>query len=165
VRGESLDFDEAQYLPDEWLVELGRITQAWANFEQLLNLMLGKLAGFDGAFGTIPSILITHSSFPQRLDMFAALCEARLPEHSNLATYKEVLALARRAQARRNKFMHNQIGVADCEPGFGKIGIVSARGKLKQNLEEISLSELKEASQMIVDAGRSMFLLVLRNPD
>lgn len=157
-----MDFAESRYLPDEWLIELGKITQAWVNFELLLNLMLGKLAGFAQPFETVPSILTTHSSFPQRLDMFAALCEARLVDHPNLRDYRAVLALARDAQKNRNKFMHNQVGVNQHDPNTGKVGVTSARGKLKQNLEEVFLDDLRATSKQIVEAGRAMCVLVLQ---
>ena len=156
-----MDFNESEFLPQEWLIELGKITQSWVNFEMLLNLLLGKLAGFDQPFETIPSILITHSSFPQRLDMFAALCESKLPDYPKLANYREVLILARTAQSSRNKFTHNQIGVAGCAPGHGQVGKVSARGKLKQELEAISLDDLRKTTNLIVEAGRAMCVLVL----
>jgi hypothetical protein len=96
-------------LPDEYLVELGRVSALWASLESLLNALIGKLAGFDALDDATPFILVAHSSFPQRLDMLGALCEGLQSEHPHLADYREVISRLRSAQTSRNKFAHNGI--------------------------------------------------------
>jgi hypothetical protein len=34
-------------ISDEYLLEVGRVTVVWAELESLLNMCVGKLAGFD----------------------------------------------------------------------------------------------------------------------
>jgi hypothetical protein len=68
----SLDFS-GWPVPDDFLSEIGRIAVVWANLESLLNISLTKLAGFKDPLDSRAFILITHASFPQRLDSFGAL--------------------------------------------------------------------------------------------
>src|SRR5271165_5751325 len=79
-------------IPDDFLTEIGRTAVLWANLESLLNICLGKLAGFDEALDYPVFILITHSSFLQRLQSFGALCEQLHPEHPHLADYRKVVS-------------------------------------------------------------------------
>jgi hypothetical protein len=150
-----------EYLPDQWLVELGRMTQSWAAFEQFFNLMLQKVAGIDAILDKTFTILIAHATMPQRLDMFASLCHDRLPNHPGLKGYKEVLAQIREAQSIRNKFTHNIIGVDADDVTMGKISTISARGQLKMALQEVSLDELKSASVKLREAVYALYKLVL----
>jgi hypothetical protein len=154
-------FGHPEYLPDDWLVEIGRVTQSWATFEQLFNLMLQKLAGFDDPFDPTFTILVAHSSMPQRLDMFASLCAAYVDRRPYLAKYREVIGQIREAQAARNRFTHNTIVLDEANPERAKISLISARGKLKQEFQSIGLSNVMEASELINKAGRSLYLLVL----
>ena len=71
-------------VPDEFLIEIGRVSALWASLESFLNVCLGKLAGFNDLNDPKPFILITHSSFPQRLDILGALCEQLEPEFSSV---------------------------------------------------------------------------------
>jgi len=69
-------------LPDDYLRELGRVAALWTHLESFLNIWIGKLAGFDL---NDPKwfIFVAHASFPQRLDIFGALCEQLLPEFAD----------------------------------------------------------------------------------
>jgi hypothetical protein len=150
---------ETEYLPDEWLIELGKIVKAWITFEGLFDLMLQKLAGFDDPFDPTFTILTAHSSFPQKLDMFKSLCARHLPSRGHLQDYKTVAALIAEAQRLRNFYMHNLIG-----PGMDgpmRVSTVSARGELKMQVRTIELAEVRSAHEKITAAGRSVYRLVL----
>lgn len=155
-------FNQPQHLPDTWLIELGRITQAWAAFEQFFNLMLQKLAGFDDPFDPTFTILVAHSSMPQRLDMLASLCAAYVEKHPELSDYKNVIGVIKEAQAARNRFCHNIMSLDETDSTKAQIALVSARGKLKQELHEITLADLRKASEKITSAMRSLYILVLQ---
>lgn len=154
-------FDDPSYLPDEWLIELGRISQSWAAFEQFFNLMLQKLAGFDDPVDATFTILVAHSSMPQRLDMFSALCAQHLNSYPHLKDYKAVVGKIREAQAARNKFAHNIIGIDKEDSKRATISTVSARGELKVQLTSITINELRAASDKIRSVVKEMYLLVL----
>jgi hypothetical protein len=96
-------------LPDDYLIEMGRVSALWTTLESLLNMCLGKLAGFNDLNDPKPFILVNHSSFPQRLDMLGSLCENLAPEFPSLADYDSVIGKLRSAQKRRNTFMHHGI--------------------------------------------------------
>lgn len=86
----KLDFD-GWPLPDPYLLEIGRVAGLWATLESFLNICIGKLAGFNDLNDPKAFILVTHSSFPQRLDILSALCEQLVPEFPSLQGYGAVI--------------------------------------------------------------------------
>lgn len=155
----KLDFHDWP-LPDHYLMEIGRVAAIWAQLESFLNLCIGKLAGFNDLNDPKAFILVTHSSFPQRLDILAALCEQLIGDFPNLEGYGEVVQQLRQAQRRRNDLMHYSMGV---NPESGEVEMVkgTARGKLKVGVQKVSLVDLRRASMIIHDAQRSLYKLVL----
>lgn len=149
------------FLPDEWLIELGKVVKAWTTFERMFDLMLQKLAGYNDPFDPTFIILTAHSSFPQRLDMMKSLCERHLKSSPHLADYKRVAASVAEAQRLRNFFMHHLIGIES--DGTVKVSTMSARGQLKMNLRVIELDEVTAAHTKIIDAGKDMYRLVLNS--
>ena len=147
-------------LPNEYLVEIGRVAALWAALEGLLTMCLGKLAGFDTIGEPKTFIIMKHSSFPQKLDMFGSLCEQLVLENKSLTGYKNTIALLKRAQKARNKFMHNGI-VIDEKTNKVSLPQLSARGKLKTKVEEIELADVIRASTEIDEAQMSLVKLVL----
>ena len=147
-------------LPDDYLIEIGRVTSLWATLESFLNLCIGNLAGFDVLKDSKPFILVSHASFPQRLDMLGALCEQLVAEHPNLKDYKTVIGKLRSAQASRNKFMHHGIA-PNPDTGNMEMAIGSARGTLKTTIQEIDLADIRKVSVEIDAASISLGKLVL----
>lgn len=156
---EALHFD-GWPLPDGYLIEIGRVTALWSNLEGFLNLCLGKLAGFNDQGDPKPFILVNHSSFPQRLDMLGALCEQLVPDFPNLAGYKATIATLRTAQQERNKFTHNGLGPGD-NPGEVVMTSGSARGRLKTDVQTVTVADIRRATIAINEAQRSLYGLVL----
>jgi hypothetical protein len=146
-------------LPDEWLIELGRLAACWATFETMLDVYLGKVAGFDRLNDPRPYILLKHSSFPQKVDALCALCEQLSPQYSNLSGYKEVAGKIRAAQSARNRFIHNSIG-QDPDTKEFKVAVGSARGKLKTELQSARLGDLRRAWREVNNAGAALHKLV-----
>ena len=50
-------------LSDAYLIELGRITALWSSLEGLVNICIGKLAGYDTIEDVRPFILVNHGYF------------------------------------------------------------------------------------------------------
>lgn len=148
-------------LPDDHLIELGRVAALWATLETFLNMCIGKLAGFNDINDAKPFILITHSSFPQRLDMLAALCEQLADTFSNLKHYKTVVSQLRDAQKLRNDFMHYGMSV-NPESGQVQMAIGSARGTVKVSIKSIGLQDIRRASIAIHEAELALYKLVLK---
>jgi hypothetical protein len=126
-------------LPDDYLIELGRITSLWELLDSFLETCLGKLAGYNDMNDPTPFILLAHTNFPQRLDMLGALCEHLAPMFPDLVGYPQVLSSIKAAQKLRNKFVHNSMGL-DEEKGEVRMGLGSARGTLKFSSEAVKLT-------------------------
>ncbi len=154
----SLDFS-GWPVPDDFLSEIGRVAVLWANLESLLNISLTKLAGFKDPLDSRAFILITHASFPQRLDSFGALCEQLHPNYPELADYKKVVSVIKAAQAIRNKFMHHSLYL-DADTGLIHMPVGSAHGTLRTRTEIISIEDIKRASVQIDEAQRALYKLV-----
>jgi hypothetical protein len=155
----KLNFD-GWPLPDAYLLEIGRVAALWATLESFLNLCIGKLAGFNNLNDPKAFILVTHSSFPQRLDILSALCEQLVQEFPNLKGYEVVVQQLRQAQKLRNDFMH--YGMAE-NPESGQIEIAkgTARGTLKVGVEKVTIADLRRASMAIHEAQLALYKLVL----
>src|SRR5690606_21362975 len=115
--------------------------------------------GFDDLANPTPFILTAHSSFPQRLDAFGALCALLLATHLNLKGYKDVISKLRAAQNKRNKFIHNTISF---DPASKKYLLASAtaRQSLKGSVMEITSAEIHEVSREIHVAGLALHELI-----
>jgi hypothetical protein len=148
-------------IPDDFLTEIGRTAALWANLESFLNICLGKLAGFDEPLDYRVFILTAHSSFPQRLESFGALCDQLYPEYPHLAGYRKVVSEIKVAQTTRNKFMHHSMS-RNPDTGLIEMAVGSARGALKTKIEVISIEDIKRASIQIDKAQRALYKLVLR---
>lgn len=154
----KLDFD-GWPLPDEYLIEIGRVSTLWAALESLLNLCIGKLAGFNLGDPT-PFILINHSSFPQRLDIFSTLCEQLHHEAKQLSDYKVVISQLKSAQSKRNIYAHNGMSYNE-KTGKAEMAVGSARGKLKVEVNSIDIADIRRATMEIDEATYALYKLVL----
>lgn len=146
-------------IPDQYLIELGRITALWGALEASLNVGIGKLAGFDNLSDPTPFILLTHSSFPQRLDMLATLCVELSPHASHLKEYSGIIAQLKTAQSKRNRYSHNSL-YYDPTTGSCVINIGSARGKLKFESSAVTIADIREVSECIHVAMLSLHKLI-----
>ena len=148
-------------LPDKYLVELGRVSALWASLESLLNLCVGKLAGFDNINDPTPFILLTHASFPQRLHMLSTLCEQLSPHAPNLGDYSTVISKLEAAQKKRNRFMHNGISHQP-ETNQFVLASGSARGKLKTSVDPVTPEDIRIAAEEVHLAMLALYKLVLQ---
>lgn len=147
-------------LPDAYLVEIGRVAALWASLESFLNVCIGKLAGFNDLNDPKPFILVTHSSFPQRLDILAALCEQLVTEFPTLKGYSAVVQQLRQAQKLRNDYMHYGMALNE-ESGQIEMAKGSARGSVKVGVEAVTVADLRRATVAIHEANLALYKLVL----
>jgi len=155
----KLDFNSWP-LPDEFLIEMGRIGALWGPLESTLNMCLGKLAGFNDLDDPTPFIMIGHTNFPQRLDMLGSLCEHLSPAYPKLKGYQQVISSLKNAQKLRNRFVHNNV-VEDKNTGDLTLAFGSARGTLKFSTGQVTLADLRRASMAIHEAALDLYKLVL----
>jgi hypothetical protein len=157
---EALNF-QGWPLPDDVLIELGRVMALWSSLENLLNLCLGQLAGFNALNDPKPFILVTHSTFPQRLDMLGALCEHLAADYPQLADYETTISALRAAQKQRNKFAHNS-PVLDEVTGEIILPLARPRGSLKTSTNKIKIADIRRAAIEVDKASCSLYKLVLK---
>lgn len=132
-------------LPDAYLLELGRMGAMWSALESALDTYVAKIAGFNEPSDPRGFILLKHSSFPQKLDSLAALCEQLQGEFTLLQGYSAVLGKIKSAQKGRNRFAHNGLS-EDEETGKIEIAEGSVRGKLKTSVTEISITDIRRVT-------------------
>ena len=145
--------------PNDYLLELGRMTTIWGTLETTVNLAISKLAGYSVPLDFRAVILVAHSNFQQRVDIISTLCEQLAPQYASLATYKKVITMIEAAQKARNKYAHNSI-VTNEETGLVNVSFVSARGSLKTKIEVVRLEEIKEVTAKIHEAMCALHTLV-----
>jgi len=155
----KLNFD-GWPIPDEYLRELGRVAALWASLESFLNICIGKLSGFNDQNDLTPFILVTHSSFPQRLDILSTLCEHLVPSFPTLKNYKAVVERLRQAQRLRNDFMH--YGMHKEDSGDVVMSKGTARGTLKLRVQKVTVADLRRVSMAIHEANLHLYKLVLK---
>ncbi len=148
------NFPENWPAPQEYLIELGRLFALWGSLESSLVLAISKLAGYEETVDWRAAVLTAHSSFMQRVDILATLCNELQSEYSHLSDYNKVVGRIKTVQSQRNKYAHNSI-ILDEESGKVITSSLKARGKLKTNIEEVKLSDLKlvcaEIHEVILD--------------
>lgn len=137
-------------IPDDFLIAIGRVSVRWNTLESMIEMVLIKLAGI-GDGDSRGKIIFNHMSWPQRMDVLGALVESLVNEYPRLNGYnEEVVPLLKKAQAGRNKIMHGFFGMN----GGPDVMILraTARGKLKFQMEKITVSEIDGVSKDIAIA-------------
>lgn len=147
-------------MPEGFLTELGRVVVIWSSLENLLDLVLTKLAGID-VYDPRGVILFTHLSMPQKLDTLGALGEQLASNYPNLKDLPESITKIRTAQKLRNDLVHNALTYSD-EDGQLEMPVGSARGKLKAEVRKISLVDIKRAVVEISTAQRHLYKVVFQ---
>jgi hypothetical protein len=145
--------------PDDYLLELGRMTAIWGTLESAVNVAISKFAGYQSPLDYRALIMVAHSNFQQRVDIISALCEQLVPEYPRLKDYKAIIAKIQAAQKARNKFAHNAI-VTDEDTGDVTVSYATARGSLKTNIEVVNIENIKEATAKIHEAMCALHTLV-----
>lgn len=159
---ERLKFESGRPLPDEFLLELGRMTAMWPRLEFGLDLVIGRLMGFD-LHDVRPVIAFAHANFQQRVEVFSTLCNRMQANHSQLKNYKSVLTKIQGAQKGRNKYAHNVI----TPNSSGKMVVtpIAARDVFKMVPEPVYLNDIKEVTAKILEAAGALHSLVIQVQD
>lgn len=154
-----MEFPDNFPAPDEYLLELGRITALWGSLESAVNNAINYLSGIDKSDHWRVSVLTAHSNFKQRVDIIKTLCHQLQEMFPNLAMHPETTKLIEQAQKRRNHFLHNGL-FYDESTGKVQTTKIEARGVLKTQVQNVSVSELKEVSAKIHLALLSLHELI-----
>jgi len=153
------DFKDHWPAPNDYLLELGRMTAIWGTLESSVNIAISKFAGYESALDFRALIMVAHSNFQQRVDIVSTLCEQLLPEYPKLKNYKAVISKIQAAQKARNKYAHNAV-TAHEDTGEVSVSHATARGTLKTTTEQVNLADIKEATAKIHEAMCALHTLV-----
>lgn len=146
--------------PNEYLLELGRVTTLWGTLESSVNIAISKLAGYEAVLDYRAVIMVASSNFQQKIDIISALSEKLAPQYPNVKNYKSVIAKLQSAQKARNKYAHNAI-TTDQKTGKVMLSYASSRGgSLKTTVEEVKLHSIKEVTVKIHEAMCALHTLV-----
>lgn len=146
-------------LPDEYLIEIGKVSAQWSMFETILNFALTKLCGMRLEDPT-SAIIFAHMTFPQKSDVLSSLVHQLTPAFPHLEVFDEVSKQITKAQKGRNKIMHGLWGMNE-ETEKVTVSRLSARGKLKPTEEEMSLSNLRSIPTDIGTASSSLLKMIV----
>lgn len=155
----KITFPENFPAPDEYLTELGRVTALWGILEQSVHTTINYLSGLDERDHWRIAILTAHSNFNQKIDIIDSLCSELQNLFPNLSGYSETTKIVRTAQKQRNNFFHNGIAINE-ETGKVQTSSLSARGRLKTQTREVTISELIELAGKIHSAMLSLHGLI-----
>jgi len=156
---EGYNFPDGWPAPSEHLTEVGRISVLFGMLESSVNLSISKLSGYDGALDWRSAVVTAHSNFKQRIDILETLCHELKDDYSHLSNYLQVIKIIRKVQRLRNKYAHNAMSV-NPESGIVETSYLSARGKMKPVVEEVTIHELREVSAQIHIAMIDLHLLI-----
>lgn len=132
-------------LPDEYMLEIGRLSVNFSTMETGVNLAIGKLMGYEGVHDWRAAVVVAHLNFKQRVDMLETLCHELHDEFPPLAGYVKVLSDIKKAQLGRNRFLHQSMMFDEIA---GKVNAVSmsARGQMKPRIDAVSLKDIQRVS-------------------
>ena len=145
--------------PNDYLLELGRMTSIWGTLESTVNVAISKFAGYHAPLDYRAVIMVAHSNFQQRVDVISALCEQLAPQHAKLKDYKSAINKIQAAQKARNKFAHNAI-VTNEDTGEVTLSYATARGSLKTYVEVVKIQDIRDATAKIHEAMCALHTLV-----
>jgi hypothetical protein len=146
-------------LPPDYLAEIGRVSARWNMLDGYLDLSLILLLG-KKITETRSLVIFTHMSFPQKLDVFAALISELLktPSNDRLRSYRATVTSLKEAQRLRNLVVHGKWGMTP--DGNVTASTITARGKFAANTTPMPIEQIIDASNAIYDALDSLFRLV-----
>ena len=143
-------------IPDEILLEIGRVTVVWGILETVVDLSIAKLAGFNE--GPNGAIITAHMAWPLKMDVLEALIVSLRPEHPHLGAFSDVKPQLKKAQDGRNRTAHGSWGM---ERGQAVKLRATARGKLKVSMDVVTVQDLETIKLDIYRAGTALLMLVL----
>ncbi|WP_461520323.1 hypothetical protein [Porticoccus sp.] len=138
------DFITNLPVPDEYLIELGKITVMYGALEFSVDRAISKLSGYESMLDWRVSIMTSHLTFQQRLNALGALFEQVSESYPNLAGYEKVIEKIKKVQKQRNKFIHSMYANGD----KSEVGIwsLSARGSLTIKSQDVYIQEVRNVS-------------------
>jgi len=159
---ERLNFKNDWPLPNDFMLELGRISAIWGSLESTVNIAIGKLAGYSEVYDYRAAILLAHANFKQRIEILETLFEQCSKERKNFKDYAPIIRKIKSVQKGRNKFIHNSISFNPDSKRM-EIASLSARGTMKVTVNPITINELKEVTAKTHEAMCQLHSIITGN--
>jgi len=150
-------FENPNHIPEPYLMAIGQVCVNWGALEEIVDLVIGKLAHFD--ISDQRAVAVTaHMSWPQKMDVLETLVDILRAENPHLAKFDDAKPLLKKAQEGRNRVVHGQWSERD-----GKIYKlrVSARRKLKFGFVPIAIEDIHAIAFDIGQAGLVTLKMIL----
>lgn len=145
-------------LPEPYLIAIGKVCVQWTMLENMVDMILGKLAGMD-FLDPRAKIMVAHMSWPQKMDVLGSLIDSLSEDHPRLRGYKDSTApLLKAAQEGRNHVIHGFYGF---EGGKVERQRATARGKLKIQMEEVTVGQIEAVVNDIHAALAAIYNLTI----
>lgn len=140
-------------VPDEYLLELGRLVQMGNTAEMVMVGTISLLLGHATPANRLARIMVAHSTAQQRLHAIEALFEQVALVNDDLDGYEKAVGDLRRALAAKTKYVINPFFVFD-----GKVMIrgTTARGEMKEIREEVRLCQIRAITERIGNATKAL---------
>lgn len=140
-------------IPDECLVEMGRVIVAWNQLESILDMALIKLLcmgdtekrGHTVAAGFI---VFAHMSVPMKMQALRALLVlTNDPKNAYIKTFDKVISVAvTKALGKRNEVVHSRIVTHN---GTATLIRTLARGELEFSVEYLTAKDMASVHKQI----------------
>ena len=156
---ERLDFKDDWPMPNDFMLEIGRLSATWGALESTVNIAIGKLSGFEEPYDYRVAILLAHANFKQRVDILETLFEQGSKEHNKLQNYEPVIKVIKNAQTGRNKFIHGVLSFNEDKDRM-ELTRFSARGKMKVSIDPVSINDIKEVTAKNHEAMCQLYSII-----
>jgi hypothetical protein len=148
-------------LPDEMLVELGRIVALWTAVNELLDAALERLAGMDQYMEARSGRGFRRAPFIQRLQVFSDYCGQLALEFPYLRAYRVVMEKLKAAHALHKRYVQSRI-LFNPETGQYEVPSSVQPDNPVSTPETVCTETLRRDALMIVEAREALYALIFR---
>ena len=145
------------FIPDAFFAAIGKVNVNWGMLEGAVDIAIGKLAALD-IRDKRWAILTAHMTWPLKMDILGSLAAELRASHPPLRRFDQIKSMLDRAQRGRNRIVHGQWGE---EKGTIYKLRMTARGKLKSNMDPITVADIELISTEIRAAGTALLRLIV----
>ncbi|MET0379085.1 MAG: hypothetical protein ABW049_08855 [Spongiibacteraceae bacterium] len=167
---EKIDIDkldlEGWPLPDDYLIEVGRLALVWGRLENLLRNVVANLAGLENLSDPRLFLVFNHPDFEHNVELLRQLCKQLAPGTPNLKHYPELVAQLLAVKKIRDTYLN---GAMSPNPGNGEIemDVPAEHNPAEIITRKVQVVDLRCAMMAIDDVQHEVYNLVvgLERPD
>jgi hypothetical protein len=153
-------------LPNDYLVEVGRIALMWARLETLVMNSVANFSGLENLADPRNFIVYSRPNFGENIQLLEALCDHLLPTNPNLHGYQQVLDQLRDAQGAMALYTR---GGMNPNPGTGAVemDLPDPASPGRTLSRQVQIADLRRAMMVIDEAQHALYKLLtaIERPD